>query len=106
MATIYTRRAIIVVGAQWMPDPNNIAKNIDVGGGERTFQYARLSASGSLPVSHYWCSWAMTEAEYAQLRNLCNNYINQGRIFWYDGALYTPQQVLVERGLKMIPWPV
>lgn len=62
-----TRQVIIVVNAAQAAQANAAAKTVDIVGGEKTFNVG-LSATGSEPWTHYWCSWNMTAPDEAAIR--------------------------------------
>ncbi|WP_342045903.1 hypothetical protein [Bacillus sp. OTU530] len=91
------RRAIIVVDKNIVIEANNDAATIDTSGGEFTFTTG-VSNDG-VNLTDYWCSWVTTEEDYNKLVTLFNK-APERRLF--DGDIYTPEQVLLELGLKMI----
>lgn len=94
------RRAIIVVPAAELANANAKAAEVDTVGGSRAFTIG-LSATGAAPATHYWCSWACTDAVYTAL----SSRFGAGNLLsatMHDGVLKTPEQVLADHLLKVI----
>lgn len=98
MPTLYTKRNIIVVNAADAAAANTQATLVDILGGANTFTVP-LSATGSPPATHYWCNWAMTVAEDADIRARLQPLVNTNRVRIFDALTTTPEQVLVTLGL-------
>jgi len=58
------RRAIIIVNANQKNAATQIAKKIDIIGGDHTFDGLGLSSDGKEPASHLWCSWNCSASEW------------------------------------------
>lgn len=70
MATVYTRRLIVVVRPALAAAANQASKLVDTVGGERTFTVAlRLAGDASNTTRAFWASWAMTPTEVQALRD-------------------------------------
>lgn len=118
MATLYTKRFIIVARADLAAAANLAAKqpDTDPDGGDQTFTVP-LSASGSLPAQAYWCSWQMTTAQALAIRNRLRERgatvaevapvppggsPSTNRFAIFDADDWMPQQVLAKIGLQRI----
>lgn len=99
MASLYTQRLIIVVPLARQATAQALAKQVDPVGGEFMFRVP-LSASGNLPATHFWGSWACTAAERASLESRFTDGQFGVRVF--DGNLVTADSVLVTLGLQRI----
>ena len=101
MPSLYTRRAIIVTPASLAPQANAGAKqnDLDPVGGEKTFTVP-LSATGSLPATHYWCNWQMTPDHWDAAQTRIKSLGAEVRVF--DASTITPQEVLDTLGLQTI----
>lgn len=114
----YTRRFIIVARADVAALANVAASRSDTdsAGGDRTFTVG-LSASGNAPAQAYWCSWAMTNAQAAAIRQRLRDQgatvaevapVPAGgtpasnRFAVFDADDWTPEQVLAKIGLQRI----
>lgn len=70
MATVYTRRFIIVARTALATAANQAAKLVDLGGGERTFTVPlRLAGDATNTVRAFWCGWTLTVAEAQAIRD-------------------------------------
>ncbi len=70
MATIYTRRYIIVVRPAIAAAANEAAKLVDVDGGERTFTVPlRRAGDATNTVVASWAGWTLTVAEAQAIRD-------------------------------------
>lgn len=109
MPTPFTARLIVVVTAAARDQAAaRIAQEPDAG---ETAQAALktldvpLSASGSLPATHYWCSWSVRPALAARITAWVNDPAFPARaanVTLFDGLTMTPDQVLTTMGLKRI----
>ena len=64
MATLYIRRAIIIVPSADQSGANTYFKNnIDTIGGDQTFM-SELSSDGETPVTHYFCDGRFIQSEW------------------------------------------
>lgn len=97
----YTKRQIIVVDARNSVAAATSLQSVDPDGWQNIFTVG-LSPTGAAPVTHYWCGWTMTEDEDAAVTGGLNGLVVAGRAWLYDAALWTPDQVLADRGLKVI----
>lgn len=108
MASLYTRRVLIIVREADRARANGYAVQFDpdAGGGD-TFSVA-LSASGELPATHRMASTQMTEPTYQQVLALAGQAFPGARIEEYDLETEPdrPDQVLAELGLRRIAAPV
>ncbi|MCR4341024.1 MAG: hypothetical protein NUW01_14175 [Gemmatimonadaceae bacterium] len=104
------RYAIVVIPAVQQADMNQAALQWDPTGGEETFTVP-LSADGAEPASYYWCGTWMTQATWdailAQFSAVENpsgsaRYANTSGSKLYDGATWTPEQVLTDVGLQRV----
>lgn len=103
MATEFTKRALIIVPASSVGSANLAAQQLDPVGGEQTFTVG-LSADGNEPVTHYWCSVAMTVEQFAAVQQLQSSEFPDAVIVEYDLDLEPgrPNQVLQSSGLQRI----
>ncbi len=70
MATVYTRRFIIVVRPALAAKANEAAKLVDTPGGERAFTVPlRLAGDATNVIRAYWCGWTLTVAEAQAIRD-------------------------------------
>ncbi len=101
MVTLYTKRLIIVVSAAAAAVTNARAKEIDSEGGEQTFTVG-LSATGKEPITHYWCSWAMSDNEHDAMQQKLLLHVTQGEAKIFDGNKLTSDEVLQQMGLQRV----
>ena len=99
MASLYTQRLIIVVPLARQATAWTLSKQVDIVGGEGMFRVP-LSASGNLPATHFWGSWAMTAAERTSLLSRFVDGANGVRVF--DGNVVTAESVLTTLGLRRL----
>lgn len=95
------RRLLIVVTANIAANANSRAKEVDLIGGEKTFNVG-LSATGNLPATHYWCSWQLGDDWDARLKEKLKQAIDAGNAWVFNGNTRTPNSILTELGLKII----
>ncbi len=95
------RRLILVVEAAVAATANTRSKEVDTVGGDKTFTVG-LSASGSGPVTHYWCNWQMTLNEQTALLAKLQPTIDAGRARVFDAKSNEPEDVLATLGLKRV----
>lgn len=100
MATLYTERLIIVVKAAQQTPANAIARQVSVDGAN-TFTVG-LSPTGNQPATHYWCNWAMTPGERADMEGRMTALQAAGDAQLFDAATFTPEQVLAAMGLQRL----
>lgn len=100
---MYTRRAIIVVPASGRETANEHARTVDQAGDGDTFTVGLVSAVDSNgQVTHYWCSWRLTQDQWDALQALFGAGNTNGyRMF--DGDIQEPDEILIELGLTMPP---
>lgn len=95
MKSLYEKRVIIVIPAAERDAENTwVKENVDPDGGEKTFRvplYSNPDISGN--ATHYWCSWAVNEAEL----NLLSPHFGASL---YDAEDWSPKQVLTEMVLQ------
>lgn len=94
-------RLIIVVSAAGAAQANSKAAEVDREGGQLTFT-APLSASGSRPATHYWCSWALRADRDASIRAKLAALVSAGHVSIHDGTMLSPGQVLTTLGLQRV----
>lgn len=94
------KRIIAVVPAQNKLDCNVFANTIDKVGGEDTFTVG-LCAVGdaSQAVTHYWCSWIISDWYYDKLRTYLSGVAGAST---FDGGKVLPDDVLSQLGLKTL----
>ena len=110
--SLYIRRAIIVVPAGIQGAANDRSKQVDTRGGQLTFTVG-LSPTGSLPATHYWCSWALKPLEWDSLWEHFGKPVRpfpSTRMFDAfdrgDGSHATPEAVLTQMRLQPVQEPL
>ena len=85
------RRAIIIVDANQHTVATQIAKQIDIIGGDNTFGGLGLSETGKEPATHFWCNWNCSASEYDYFKE-------QKKLWWrvYDGKPYDTKEKINE----------
>ncbi len=100
--TIYSDRLIIVIPVNRKSQAENLMDQVDPTSSGEVF-VARLSPTGTLPVTHYWCSWQMTAGQRTMVQSRMAQAEAAGWAWVYDAATWTPEAVMVDRGLQPIP---
>lgn len=95
----YSKRLVIVITAAIAAQANTRTRGVDEGGD--TFTVA-LSVSGSLPATHYWCSWQMTDNIDVDVRRVLQTLIDSGEARVFNGNQRSRAWVLGNIGLKRI----
>ncbi len=99
--TLYTRRAIIIITNGVKPQAEALLADVDPTSVPPIFKRG-LSASGSLPATHWVCSWQMTQAEWDSVQQKIGNVQNA----WvYDAAVWTFAAAIADRGLQGLSAP-
>ena len=104
MATIYTRRVLIIIPAAAAVAANAWMKaNVDPVGGENTFA-VKLNADGDVgkAASHFWCSIALTEAQWTAVQAEAPNWGATLKEYDLNTELNTPVLELGKAGLKRV----
>ena len=85
------RRALIIVNANQKQAATQIAKAVDIMGGDHTFDGLGLSSNGKEPASDLWCSWNCSASEY-------DFFEKQAMPWWrlFDGAPYDTSEKIDE----------
>jgi hypothetical protein len=99
IVTLYTRRAIIIIPAAKQAQASALAVEADPGTDGRTFTVP-LSATGTLPASHYWCNWQTTQAQWDAL--MARFPDGKQGVRYFDADTTTPEQALDATGLRRI----
>ncbi len=100
--SLYTKRALIIITNGVKPQAETLLADVDPTSTPPIFKRG-LSASGSLPATHWVCSWAMTQAEWNSVQQKIGNVQNA----WvYDAAVWTFAQAIADRGLRGLSAPM
>ncbi len=100
--TLYVKRAIIIVTNAVKPQAEALLADVDPTSVPPIFKRG-LSASGSLPATHWVCSWVMTQAEWDAVQQKIGNVSNA----WvYDAAVWTFAAAIADRGLQNLIVPM
>lgn len=89
----FTKRLAIVIPVNVKLISNNLSKNIDTEGGERTFTVPLAKNTKPNTITHYWCSWQMTQEQFDAIQNKFSG----DKL--YNAAQFTPEKVLEQLGL-------
>lgn len=93
----FSKRVVIVVPLLKKTQGEALARSMDKNTKGNTFT-VELSPTGTLPVTHYWCSWAVTPA----MAGIAKAGPNAANAQIFDMEEYTPEQILSQLGLKRI----
>lgn len=96
-----TRRIFVVLAAV-IATANSLALQLDTVGGAQTFTVG-LSADGSLPATHYWCSWVVDLSGHPEIEQTLQQAIQNGQAWEFDGETVSPDDVLSTLGLQRLP---